>query len=577
MSRPGADRSVLREAVAFFPLVGGLIGLATGAVIWSAALLWPTPLAVLLGLTFEALLTGALHEDAVADCCDALGARTREDMLRIMKDSRIGAYGTLGLTFAVLLRGACLSSLNRTTLLPIAIAAAAVGRWAGVIVMASVSPLADREGLARDVGERIGRWQVLAATALTLPAIAWYAWLDPVRIGCGIIAVLLGTAAWSWYIRRRLGGTTGDCIGFACYLAQIFFLLAAAARPGEEELFKAPARERGLSKTMDLLKARLDTKPASCREVRFGAHIRSDRPRADGADCTLYAGEKRRASEKCGRRKRPRRPSSGKSIVEPPDDSRRKDSPMPSPVSLRLRLALGVLVLVLTGPAFSGSALVAAQSPPVIVFVCDGAAGLPGPSTGLVQVAGCPCTSMRVEVVAWSHGTGRALSDLHGRCRHRARADELACRVQVERAACPQARICLVGHSTGASIVLLAAAQLPAGYVDRIVLLAPALSSTYDLCPALRASREGIDSFHSHRDALCLSLSVAGTADGHFFCPVAGWCGFKADCSDCETAALYTKLRQYANCHRGHLACVPCAFVRDHVVPLLLACCAPAE
>jgi adenosylcobinamide-GDP ribazoletransferase len=258
MNRPDADWSLLRDAVVFFPLVGGLIGLATGAVIWSAALLWSTPLAVLVGLAFEALLTGALHEDAVADCCDAFGARTREDMLRIMKDSRIGAHGTLGLAFAVLLRGVCLASLDRTTLLPIAIAAGTVGRWAGVIVMAAAPPLADRESLARDVGGRIRRWHVLAATALTLVAMAWYAWLDPVRAACGIVAVLLGAASWAWYIRRRLGGTTGDCIGFACYIAQIVFLLAAVAQPGERELFKGRALERAPSKiyAMDVLSSR---------------------------------------------------------------------------------------------------------------------------------------------------------------------------------------------------------------------------------------------------------------------------------------------------------------------------------
>src|SRR5262249_57362946 len=94
----------------FFPLVGGLIGLVTGAVIWAASHLWPMPLAVLIGLAAEAVLTGAFHEDAVADCCDGFGGGwSREDVLRIMKDSRIGSFGVLGLALALLLRAGCLA------------------------------------------------------------------------------------------------------------------------------------------------------------------------------------------------------------------------------------------------------------------------------------------------------------------------------------------------------------------------------------------------------------------------------------------------------------------------------------
>jgi adenosylcobinamide-GDP ribazoletransferase len=226
MNQPGADPALLRGSAIFFPLVGGLIGLATGCVIWAAAHVWPMPVAVLVGLVVEALLTGAFHEDAVADCCDGLGGgRSREDVLRIMKDSRIGSFGMLGLTLAVLLRAACLSAIDRSELLNVAAASGALGRWAGLVVLAVVPPIAGREGLARNLGERLGAWQVVAGTLLGVPAVLWYAWLEPVRCGCGQVVVLVGSGAWAWYVRRRLGGTTGDCIGFVCYLGQLLFLL----------------------------------------------------------------------------------------------------------------------------------------------------------------------------------------------------------------------------------------------------------------------------------------------------------------------------------------------------------------
>jgi adenosylcobinamide-GDP ribazoletransferase len=231
MSQPGADRSLLRGATVFFPLVGGLIGLLTGAVVWGASSVWPMPVAVLLGLGLEAILTGAFHEDAVADCCDGFGGGwTREDVLRIMKDSRIGSFGMLGLTLAVLLRAACLAVLDRSIVVPVAAASGGLGRWAGLVVLAVVPPLQDHEGLARAVSERLGPWQLVAGTVLAAPAVAWWAWLEPVQLAWGVAAILVGAGGWAWYVRRRLGGTTGDCVGFACYLGQLLVLLTVAAR-----------------------------------------------------------------------------------------------------------------------------------------------------------------------------------------------------------------------------------------------------------------------------------------------------------------------------------------------------------
>ena len=136
----------------------------------------------------------------------------------------------LGLTLAILLRAGCLAAIDRSDLLSVAAASAGLGRWAGLVVLAAAPPIAGRDGLARDVGDRLGAWQVFAGTLLAVPTVALYAWLEPVRCGCGQIAVLVGSSAWAWYVRRRLGGTTGDCVGFACYLGQVLFLLTVVVR-----------------------------------------------------------------------------------------------------------------------------------------------------------------------------------------------------------------------------------------------------------------------------------------------------------------------------------------------------------
>jgi adenosylcobinamide-GDP ribazoletransferase len=230
MNRVEPDPTLLRAAVVYFPLIGGLIGAFTSSVIAASLLFWHPVVAVAIGLIAEALLTGAFHEDAVADCCDAFGGGwAREDVLRIMKDSRVGSFGALGLMLAVLLRGGCMLSIPAGELVATVAASAAVGRWAILLLMATAPPVPNREGLAKDVGEQI-RWRELMVgslfAGLGLAVYAWTAWL---RTGIGLAAVAAFTFTWAGYVHRRIGGVTGDCLGFACYLGQCVFLLAATA------------------------------------------------------------------------------------------------------------------------------------------------------------------------------------------------------------------------------------------------------------------------------------------------------------------------------------------------------------
>jgi adenosylcobinamide-GDP ribazoletransferase len=222
---------LLSTSVVYFPLVGALIGVATAGVIAGAERLWSVWLAVLIGLTFEALLTGAFHEDAVADFCDAFGGgRTREDVLRILDDSRVGSFGALGLTLALLLRAGAIMEIPPPSRFPAVVASATLGRWLVLPVMAWLPAVRDRPSLASDVGRRVGLLQVAVGTLLTGPGVAGLALTSPVRL-LVTVPVLLVTLG--WIVRtldRRIGGVTGDCLGFTCYLGQVLVLLVAAAR-----------------------------------------------------------------------------------------------------------------------------------------------------------------------------------------------------------------------------------------------------------------------------------------------------------------------------------------------------------
>jgi adenosylcobinamide-GDP ribazoletransferase len=228
---PGSLSEMLQDAVIFFPLVGALIGLFTGAVIWAASLLWPMPLAVVIGLVVEAMLTGAFHEDAVADFCDAFGGGwSREDILRILKDSRIGSFGALGLALAVLLRAGALAAIEPNHLFAALIASATLGRWIILLVMLLLPPVPGRDGLARDMAETLSVREVVLGGLLTLPGVVAWAVFHPYRFAAALLTLMVFVWVFVMYVRRRLGGVTGDCLGCACYVAQILVLLVAAAR-----------------------------------------------------------------------------------------------------------------------------------------------------------------------------------------------------------------------------------------------------------------------------------------------------------------------------------------------------------
>lgn len=231
-------RDALQRAPLFFPLVGAAIGGVTAGVLWLAGLFWPVWIAVVLALAAELRLTGALHEDGVADFCDGFGGGwSRDEVLEILKDSRLGTYGVLGLGVAVALRTGCLVALvsvygqERWIYWSAAlIASAAVGRWMMVLTMVLVPPVVKRESLTSDVASHV-TWKCFAFSSLgAMPAIGLYASLMPAKalLAAGLVAV--GVVTLTSSIRRKLGGMTGDCLGCIGYVSQILVLLSAAAR-----------------------------------------------------------------------------------------------------------------------------------------------------------------------------------------------------------------------------------------------------------------------------------------------------------------------------------------------------------
>ncbi len=220
----------LRRAAAFFPLVGAIVGALTGITILLGSMLWPVWIAVLVALAVEARLTGAFHEDAVGDAFDAFGGGfTRERVLEILKDSRLGSYGVLALVLALLLRAGATSTLPLERILPAVVAAATFGRWCGVLLLWRAPTIPERAGLARDLS-RVGWGEVVIGGLFAAASLAWLGVEAPRGALAALVFACIAIPWTTRYVTRRIGGATGDAVGTLTYVVQVATLLAAAAR-----------------------------------------------------------------------------------------------------------------------------------------------------------------------------------------------------------------------------------------------------------------------------------------------------------------------------------------------------------
>jgi len=211
---PFTAEDVGRGAI-FFPLVGAGIGGLQWA-LWSGAVGYLTPLvAATLVVAFGAWLTRGLHWDGLADFVDGLGGGwTREDALRIMKDSRIGAFGGLALILVVVLKVAAIEALAAPLAL---IVAPALARLTPVILGVALPYARGSDAPSAHTG-----WIALGGSTATCVGLAWV--LDSLPLlGVAVgVSVLIGVIA-----RRRLGGVTGDVLGACVELSETAMLVVA--------------------------------------------------------------------------------------------------------------------------------------------------------------------------------------------------------------------------------------------------------------------------------------------------------------------------------------------------------------
>jgi len=233
----GYEPAWLQQAPRYFPLVGLLVGLVGAAVMGTARLLWSDGIAAGLGIAATVLLTGAFHEDGFADTCDGLGGATdKARALAIMKDSRIGSYGSVGLVLMLGLKAASLSAWLGASpghALLVSAWAHMASRLAPVGVMQILPYAGDAEhAKAKPLSMGIGAGGLLIAALSVLLGTLACLWIAPALLvplfGGTVAAAVLCVRLAAW-LKRRLGGFTGDTLGAVQQLSELALLLATLA------------------------------------------------------------------------------------------------------------------------------------------------------------------------------------------------------------------------------------------------------------------------------------------------------------------------------------------------------------
>lgn len=220
----GHSDAQLNGAARYFPLVGILVGALGAGVTYAASLALPDSLAIVLGMAATLLATGAFHEDGFSDACDGFGGGwDKAQVLTIMKDSRIGSYGAVGIALLLLAKWNALMELT-PEMLPFALVAGhAVSRLASTTLIYALDYVRDDDSSkSKPLATRMSSGALVVAALFGLAPCAL---LPLPEVAYALAAVALVTLLAARYFVRRIGGYTGDCLGATQQLGELAFYL----------------------------------------------------------------------------------------------------------------------------------------------------------------------------------------------------------------------------------------------------------------------------------------------------------------------------------------------------------------
>jgi adenosylcobinamide-GDP ribazoletransferase len=231
----GFEASWLQHASRYFPLVGCVVAAIAAGVYFAAALVLPAPVAAVLSTAASIYLTGAFHEDGFADTCDGLGGgMTRERVLEIMKDSRVGAYGAIGIVCMLAAKLTALAMLPPRVAVGALFLAHPLSRLAAASLIWKLDYVRG-EGKAKPLAQQMSGAEFAIATMsalLPVPVLLASGWIASPAVLAAVLAALLAAFWLGRKLHMRLGGYTGDCLGAVQQLAEALIYVGVLATLG---------------------------------------------------------------------------------------------------------------------------------------------------------------------------------------------------------------------------------------------------------------------------------------------------------------------------------------------------------
>ncbi len=218
------SKELLNKALRFFPLVGSIIGGIGAGVLWLALLVFPMELAVLISMVATIFVTGAFHEDGFADFCDGYGGGMPKDkILEIMKDSRLGTYGAIGLVSIMAVKFTAIINIPINHVFIVLVAAHVISRCVPVFLVYTTSYIReDALSKAKPIGNNISLKSLIIASATSLIPFLFVEWKLSFII---ILTLTVIFFLFRSYIIKKTGGYSGDVLGALQQLCEVVIYL----------------------------------------------------------------------------------------------------------------------------------------------------------------------------------------------------------------------------------------------------------------------------------------------------------------------------------------------------------------
>jgi len=224
--RIGHSDELLNKSMRYFPLMGWIVGGIAALVFYGTTYMFPMPARIILSMVSTLLITGAFHEDGFADVCDGFGGGwNREQILQIMKDSRVGSFGAIGIFMILLSKFILLNSILPAHIPFVLIAGHSISRFAATLFVFTHDYVGNDvgESKCKPLGTSISIKELVIAAGLGLLPILWmHSWYCFLLL----LPVLLTYALLARFFKKWIGGFTGDCLGAMQQLTEVIFYLS---------------------------------------------------------------------------------------------------------------------------------------------------------------------------------------------------------------------------------------------------------------------------------------------------------------------------------------------------------------